>query len=191
MNLTDPTAFELDIAEVLQREQIDYALYGGLLLAAYGQARETKDADLAVVGLDAEATSSLLARDLRVHTNVAFDRRVFGGLKISRITMIEGDELNTLDLVEPKNTQFARRALERAPASTLRDRDIRVLAPEDFIIFKVLSGRELDLDDASSVIRALGTQLDMKSIEQEIARLAESEISHPVHERWQRAQSVW
>jgi hypothetical protein len=42
MDLIDPTAVALDIAEVLEREGVDYALCGGLLLAASGQARETK-----------------------------------------------------------------------------------------------------------------------------------------------------
>jgi len=189
MDLTDPTAFALGIAEILQREDVDYALYGGLLLAAYGQARETKDADLAVARADAEATSSLLARDLGLHCRVAFDRRRFGGLVISRITLVEGDELNTLDLVEPSDTGYAARALARAPASILRQREIRVLTPEDFVIFKVLSTRELDLEDAASVLRALGPDLDIGMLEREIAGLAVGIESHPVRERWEGVRS--
>jgi hypothetical protein len=126
MDLTDPVALALDIAEALQLEGVDHALYGGLLLAAYGQARETKDADLAVAHADAAATAPLLARHLGLRCTVAFDRRPFGGLAISRITLVEGDELNTLDLVEPADPEYAARALARAPVSTLRRRPIRV-----------------------------------------------------------------
>jgi hypothetical protein len=186
MDLTDPTAVALDIAEVLQREGIDHALYGGLLLAAYGHARETKDADLAVVHADATATSSLLASHLGLHCTVAFDRQRFGGLVISRITLVEGDELNTLDLVEPTDPEYAARALARSLASTLRQREIHVLTPEDFVIFKVLSTRELDLEDASSVLRALGPDLDTELLQQEIDGLAGSVGSHPLRDRWRR-----
>jgi hypothetical protein len=186
MDLTDPTAFALDIAEVLRREGVGHALYGGLLLAAYGQARETKDADLAVVRVDAVATSSLLARHLGLHCTVAFDRRDFGGLVVSRIALIEGDELNTLDLVEPVDPEYADRALARSTATTLRKREIQVLTPEDFVIFKVLSTRELDLEDAASVMRALGPDLDTGLLEREISVLAGSVGTHPVRERWER-----
>jgi hypothetical protein len=189
MDLIDPTALALDIAEALQHEGVDHALYGGLLLAAYGQARETKDADLAVVQPDAAAISSLLARRLGLRCTVAFDRRRFGGLAISRITLIEGDELNTLDLVEPTDPEYAARALARSPFSTLRQREIRVLTPEDFVIFKVLSTRELDLEDAASVRSALGSDLEVTLIDREILRLAESLVSHPVRERWEQIRT--
>ena len=76
MDLADPTAFALEIAEVPGREGVGNALDGGLLLAAYGHARETKDADLAVVRADAAATSSLLERNLGLHCTVAFWEQV-------------------------------------------------------------------------------------------------------------------
>ena len=187
MELTDPTAVALEIAEALQREGIEHALYGGLLLAAYGQARETKDVDLAVAHTDAAGTAGLLSRRLGLHCTVAFERRRFGGLAISRITLIEGNELNTLDLVEPSDPAYAARALERSLASSLREREIRVLTPEDFVIFKVLSTRDLDLEDAASVLRALGAEVDTDLLERELDGLAASlGPPHPVVERWER-----
>ena len=189
MDLTDPTAVALDIAEVLRREGMDHALCGGLLLAAYGRARETKDADLAVAHADSRATSSLLAANLQLHCTVAFDRHPFGGLVISRITLVEGEDLNTLDLVEPTDTEYAARALARSLASTLREREIQVLTPEDFVIFKLLSTREMDLVDAVSVLRALGPDLDTELLRREIDGLARSVGSHPLRDRWRRIRS--
>jgi hypothetical protein len=189
MDLADPSAFALDVAETLHAGGVPYALYGGLLLAAYGQARETKDADVAVVRADATATSSLLARHLGVHCRPAFDRRPFGGLVISRITVVEGHDLNTLDMVEPSDAAYAARALERTLASTLRGRPIRVLTPEDFVIFKVLSTRDLDLEDAASVLGALGPRLDGELLDREVALLVEAVGWHPVRERWERLRA--
>lgn len=190
MDLTDPTAVALDVAEAFGREEIPCALYGGLLLAAYGHARETKDVDLAVVRADATGSASFLASHLGLHCSIAFDRRLFGGLEISRITLIEGDELNTLDLVEPQDADYAARSLARAPVSTLRKREIRVLSPEDFVIFKLLSTRELDLEDAASVLRALGPRLDTGLLAREVDTAAERLRAHPVRERWQRAREL-
>jgi hypothetical protein len=47
-DLTDPTTATLAVADALERAGLLGAVYGGLALAAYGEPRETKDADLAV-----------------------------------------------------------------------------------------------------------------------------------------------
>lgn len=185
MDLADPVAVALAVADCLERERIRYALYGGLLLAAYGEARETKDADVAVVRADAQATAAILDRHLGLHTIVAFDRRAFGGLLLSRITLIEGEDLNTLDLVEPADPGFAVRAIERAVDSVLRDRAIRVLSPEDFVVFKLLSTRERDLEDARSVVTHLASELDRGLVEAEVRVLAAS-LGDASLERWRR-----
>jgi hypothetical protein len=77
MNLDDPTAVALLAAEALGRAGIEHALYGGLLLAAYGAARETRDADLAVAGASvADAARSLETGGL--HGAIAFEGVRFG-----------------------------------------------------------------------------------------------------------------
>ena len=103
MDLDDPIALALAIAEALQWRGVPHALYGGLLLAAYGEARETRDVDIAVAHSDVASVVRLLEEEVEIQSIVAFDRRAIGGLLISRITLVEGDELNTLDLVEPRD----------------------------------------------------------------------------------------
>ena len=154
MDLDDPIALALGIAEALRAEGFPHALYGGLLLAAYGEARETRDVDIAMAHADAASVVGVLGVRLGLRTIRAFDRRVFGGLVVSRITLVGGDDLNTLDLVEPRDAAYATRALGRAPESSLRSRPIRVLTAEDFVLFKLLSTRERDLADAESVVRS-------------------------------------
>jgi hypothetical protein len=188
MNLDDPTAVTLLAADALARAGIGHALYGGLLLAAYGTARETRDVDLAVAGASpAEAARCLEAK--RIRTLVAFERTAFGGLWVSRVTLVGGsnaDGLNTLDLVEPRDLEYARRALARALDSTLRGQPIRLLTPEDFVVFKVLSTREQDLIDARSVLASLGADVDRESIESLLGALARQLPDHPIAERWRR-----
>jgi hypothetical protein len=192
MQLDDPTALALLAAEALRRAGIGHALYGGLLLAAYGEARETRDADMAVAGASAtQAARALATTGLR--TTVALERARFGGLWLSRVTLIggiDGSDLNTLDLVEPLSLDYARSALARALDSTLRGQPIRLLTPEDFVVFKVLSTREKDLDDAASVLRALGAEVDCEQIEAAVLALQGEVKDHPVAERWRRVRAT-
>lgn len=189
MQLDDPTALALLAADALRRAGIDHALYGGLLLAAYGEARETRDADMAVAGATATEAARVLATT-GLRTTVALERARFGGLWLSRVTLVggvDGNDLNTLDLVEPLSSAYARRALGRALDSTLRSQPIRLLTPEDFVVFKVLSTRDKDLDDAASVLATLGSEIDRQRIESEILALQEQVPDHPAVERWRRA----
>ena len=188
MDLRDPIAVALGAAEALRESGTPYALYGGLLLAAYGEARETRDADLAVVQADARRTAALLEDALAVRCLLAFENQRFGGVVVSRITLLEGEELNTVDLVTPTDAAYAQRALDRAAESTLRDVPIRVLTPEDFVVFKLLSTRARDLDDAQSVVASLGPDLDADLVEGEVRALAPS-LVHPIAERWSRIRS--
>ena len=67
MDLNDPTTVALLAAEAFEAAGHRYALYGGLLTAAYGDLRETRDADLAVIDLTADvALQALASKDLRV-----------------------------------------------------------------------------------------------------------------------------
>jgi hypothetical protein len=70
----------------------------------------------------------------------------------------------------------------------LRKREIRVLTPEDFVIFKLLSTRELDLSDAASVLRTLGGDLDADLIEREVDTLSQSLAPHSVRNRWEQVR---
>ena len=73
---------------------------------------------------------------------------------------------------------------DRAVASTLRGRRVRVLTVEDFIVFKVLSTRARDLEDARAALRRSGDVVDTVVVEDEIARLAAELPDIDVRGRW-------
>ena len=137
MSLDDPVATALRVASLLERADIRYALYGGLAVAAYGVPRETKDADVAVVSVNAGEVAALFEAD-GLRAAQAFDQVRFGGLTVSRITLLGGDQdvgLNTVDLVEPKSARYATAAIARAVRAPLRGQEIELLAPEDVVLF--------------------------------------------------------
>lgn len=188
MNLDDPISTALRVTRLLERADVPYALYGGLAVAAYGVPRETKDADLAVVSADAKKVAGLLDADgLAAH--LAFERMRFGGLTVSRITLLGGEEdvgLNTVDLVEPRSPRYAVAAVERAARAPLRGEEISLMTPEDVVIFKVLSTREKDVEDAAAVLRELSGRLDVAGIAAEIDRLSAEIPDHDLQARWRR-----
>ena len=59
-----------------------------------------------------------------------------------------------------------------------------MLAPEDFVIFKALSTRDRDVEDAASVLRRLGDIIDYTLIEREVAALAAEIPDWDVRAKW-------
>ena len=103
MNLNDPVSTALLVAEALERAGCRYALMGGLLMAAYGEPRETRDADVAVVDLTVDRARELLqAVGLESAVAIRDGGVTFGGLSVGRLTLLGGDAhlgMNVLDIV--------------------------------------------------------------------------------------------
>jgi hypothetical protein len=192
LDLNDPIAVLLAILKAFADANLDAATYGGLALAAYGTPRETKDADLAVAGLDRAAVRDCLST-AGFDASLAFDRTRFGGNHITRFKLLPGAHqtgLNTVDLVEPRSERFASLVLKRAPEGTLRGQRIRVVTPEDFVVLKVLSTRDRDLEDAASVVLQLAGEISLESVRAEAALLSTEITDHDVLGRLDRALSL-
>ena len=186
MNLSDPTTVALLAADAFSGPGHVYALYGGLLTAVYGEPRETRDADVAVVDLTAHQARAALSH-AGVEALITFEGVRFGGLFLSRLTIIgvtPETGLNTVDLVRPRSDRYAHAALQRASDATLRDRPIRVLTLEDYILFKVLSTRDRDIDDASHALRRSGALADHELLSDEVEALATELSDVDVRGRW-------
>jgi Nucleotidyl transferase of unknown function (DUF2204) len=186
VDLSDPTSAALLCAEALDRAGLSHALYGGLVLAAYGEPRETHDVDMAVVDLSAESARRAL-ESAGMECRIAFDGVVYGGLSLGRVTLLGGEGhlgLNMLDLVRPRSPRYAAAALGRATEDDLRGRRIRVVAPEDYVIFKALATRDRDVEDAASVVRRVGDVLDHALIDREAESLAAEIPDWDVRGRW-------
>ena len=143
IDLTDPTAVLIATSLALEHAGLQAAAFGGLALAMYGEPRETKDADLAVAGLKvAQAEAALRSQGIDLIRE--FEEVQFGGLLVSRLTLFggKGGSLNVVDLVEPRSSQYAGDVQARALTALLRDKAVRVVAPEDFIRLKLLATRE-------------------------------------------------
>jgi predicted nucleotidyltransferase len=102
---------------------------------------------------------------------------------VSRLSLVGGSQVNTIDLVIPRSPRFAGNVFSRAVTGSLRGHEIRATSPEDFVILKVLATRERDLEDARSVIETQGTRLDQAVIRTEIEQLIEEIPDHDIRGR--------
>ena len=132
-----------------------------------------------------EASAALEARG--IETQPGFEAVVFGGLEVDQLTLLGGDRdvgLNTLDLVRPRSARYRSEAAGRSIRAPLRDRQVRVLAPEDFVLFKLLSNRVRDVEDARSVLRRIEDRLDLALVQREVRALAAEIPDHDIRRRW-------
>lgn len=185
LDLQDPFAVTLAAVRAFERAGLDGLVYGGIALAIFGEPRETRDADLAVASVPAAAAQAALLA-LGVNVVIAFEDIRFGGLSISRLSLLGGGKLNTVDLVRPLSERYAAVVMRRALAGTLEDSLLRVVSPEDFIVLKILSTRERDLEDARTVVKSLGDLLGTKTIEEEVSLLAREIPHHDVLGRYRQ-----
>ncbi len=191
IDLNDPIAVLLAVLRAFDRAGIEAAAYGGLALAAYGEPRETKDADVAVAavtGAQAEAALRVAGFDVVL----AFDRARFGGQYVSRLTLLGGTagSLNTADLVEPRSPRYARAVLAGSITGSLREQPLRVISPEDFVVMKILSTRDRDVEDAAAVLRALASRIDVDLIKHELGTLSTEITDYDILDRWHRVQEL-
>ncbi|MBX3275449.1 MAG: nucleotidyltransferase [Sandaracinaceae bacterium] len=191
-DLADPTTATLAVADALRAAQIPGVVYGGLALGAYGEPRETKDADFAVVATPVATVLAALER-AGVEASVSFDAVRFGGVRITRILLLAAPDasgLNVLDLVEPLSMDYGRRMLSRGLTGSMRGTEVSLVSPEDFVVLKVLSTRERDLEDAASVMRRLREHVDRGLVEREIDELAALIDDHPIRARYERVREA-
>lgn len=191
INLNDPTTVLIAASRALESAGLQSATFGGLALAMYGHPRETKDADLAVCGL-ALSSAEAAFREAELDVLRGFDRVTFGGLSVSRLTLIGGiaGSLNVVDFVEPRSASYAHAVQARALDTALRNQPLRVVSPEDFVILKILATRERDLEDARTVLTALASQLDLELIERELQGLADEIADYDFLSRWHEARTT-
>ncbi|MGN6111043.1 MAG: hypothetical protein ACTHU0_38450 [Kofleriaceae bacterium] len=182
IDLDDPIAVMLAASDALERAGLVAVAYGGLTLGMYGEPRETRDADLMVAAADADQARDALSA-VGVLVVVAFRDLRFGGNTLTRLSLVGGGQLNTVDLVIPRSPRYAATVLSRAILGKLRGQELRVVAPEDFVILKVLSTRDRDLEDARSVMDKQRGRIDGGLIRDECARLAVEIPDHDISGR--------
>lgn len=141
----------------LQEADIPSMVIGGVAVALWGEPRVTRDVDLKIL-LGREEADRLLAVLPPDYAPLLPDPR--RALKEQAMLFVQDSAGTRLDLLladTPYDVQAIRRgqSVEVEPGAT-----IRVCSPEDLVIYKLVSTRLRDHEDAASIIRRQGDKLD-------------------------------
>ncbi|HOT90254.1 MAG TPA: hypothetical protein PLJ78_00975 [Anaerolineae bacterium] len=145
----------------LNDADIPSIVIGGVAVAVWGEPRLTRDVDVKVLleRDDADRLLSVLASD---YTSLLADPRQ--ALRQQAMVFVQdtlGTRLDVLLADTPYDVLAIQRGrdLEVQPGVT-----IRVCSPEDLVIYKLISTRLRDHEDAQGVVRRQGSNLDDKYV---------------------------
>jgi len=171
MRVTGPAQPEkllLDVVDLLNGENIPYALIGALAASFYGIPRATTDADAAIWLKDTDKS----ARDVTNYLAAAGYRATYkrGDIEdpILGSILIEDVHNNRMDLLlgirgmDPD-------AVNRCVSSALLDSSVRIIAAEDLIAMKVFARGVQDLEDVRGILQVSGDRLNLELL-QKVAR---------------------
>lgn len=150
------------IQHILNRADIPSAAIGALALSVWGRGRTTNDVDLkvAVTRENAQSLLSALPSDFRPTVDDPLDMLDRVGFVFVR----DPDDIR-IDLLLA-DFSFDEEALARAiDVEISPGQSIRVCTAEDLVIYKLISTRARDFDDAENVILRQGRGLDIAYIE--------------------------
>ena len=147
------------MVQLLEHRRIPYMVMGGLALSAWGRVRATQDVDLSV-SLDPEREHEFLDALRAAHFLPAVPRAIIGHrlvtcryLKSTRGLPVQ------VDLLIARGA-YQRQALARAVTVPFGGLRLRVIAPEDLILHKLLADRPIDHLDVQAVLEEQGGRLD-------------------------------
>lgn len=136
------------LAELAEKERVEWALAGGLAMHLYGSERLTKDVDV--------VSSAFLSINGK-------HRLTFGGISYE---VKVGTKSVLVDWIVRNDDylKYYRAALDQAVALP---NGIRILTPEWMVILKNIAGRPKDRDDAVFLLKTKGT-VDREKIKEKI-----------------------
>ena len=148
----------LDVAVVLQQENVDYAVIGAMAAAVHGVVRASLDAD-AVLSLTTQDAQRLE----KVFAAAGFQTELRRGDMddpIACLLALTDTQGNRVDLVIGLRGMEAA-TFARAIVVPFMGQMLRFVCREDFLAMKAYAGGPQDVDDARKVIKAAGDSLDL------------------------------
>ena len=151
----------VSLQALLNRAGVPSAVIGGVAVGVWGEPRVTRDVDIKVL-LTREDASRLL--DILGPAYVPLQPDPLQALARTGILFVRDEAGTRIDLLL-SDTVFDRAAVERAvPVELETGMQAHVCRPEELIVYKLISTRPRDHEDAASVVRRQGTELDDRYI---------------------------
>jgi len=148
----------------LREQGVNFAVMGGVAVSIWKHARATKDVDL-LVDTQPDEVAALLKPLVAAGIH---PKRLPPVVAIDDVHIVQFTCQPTEALLDVRvdlllaESEFQKQALARAVPSKLPppNENVRVLACEDLVIFKLLAGRMIDRADAAYLLRENRSRLD-------------------------------
>lgn len=132
----------LQIANILNKSKISYALVGGLAVSSWVEPRATKDIDIIVEDINSTLLNEALENIGYTLHSAAME---INNIKFKRISkMMANDELFMLDLMQSNNQEYNKAIIDGSTKISINNSQVYVASPEDLILLKVNSKRSKD-----------------------------------------------
>jgi hypothetical protein len=148
----------LDVAAVLAKEEVEYAVIGAVAASVHGSIRATTDADALV-----SVSPTKLARLQKAFKKARFDTDLRHGDADDPIRALlavvdkHGNRVYLLAGLRGLDSE----AFSRSISVPFLGSSIRVIGREDFIAMKCFAGGPLDLADARDILKAANGSVDV------------------------------
>lgn len=167
MNPLDQTLVK--ITSLLENNHVPYMIIGGYAVSIHGEPRMTQDIDV-TLGVDSGFFPQLKSfltngfefvnanpEQFAAETNVVLIRDKGNGIRVDLIFSF---------------IPFERIAINEAIEFNIGQQVVKVASPENLIIYKLLSSRPRDVEDARNVYLCNKTEIDTETISSRLADLS-------------------
>jgi predicted nucleotidyltransferase len=158
------------VVKCLDEHSVPYMLIGGQALLLYGIVRSTRDIDI-TLGIDSDSYYVIAKICEELGLNI-----------LPKEPQKFANQTRTLPAEEPNChiridfifsfTPYERQAIERAQQKTLAGYPVKFASGEDLIIFKMIAGRSVDLEDIKSIIKKQAQAIDYDYVHKWLAEFA-------------------
>jgi hypothetical protein len=168
-----------ELCSLLDEERLPYMLVGGQANAIWGEPRATLDIDVTLWADDRPDAVGILSKRFR-----ALVDDPAGFVRDTRVLPLESAGGVRIDVIFGL-LPFEEDAIRRARPVRVGGRDVRVCAPEDLILMKIISDRPRDLADARGIASRRFPELDLAYLEPRVRELAELLERPGIVARWE------
>ncbi|MBI5360560.1 MAG: nucleotidyltransferase [Planctomycetes bacterium] len=145
-------------AELTEQENLEYVIIGGIAVNVWGNPRTTSDIDIVVLlSPDRYAVFLKLAAK---HGFIFNFKKALSQLKKMGMCRLMKDKYH-VDFIMGYS-DFEKTVFERKRKIEIFGIRIWVASPEDVILYKLLSSRNIDLADMSNIVQTQAGKLDVK-----------------------------
>jgi len=138
------------IAKEFEKHKIDYMIIGGQAVLIYGEPRLTKDIDI-TIGANIDKYWDILNIVQNLNLKI-LPKEPYKFVKDTMVLPLLDEKTGfRIDLIF-SSTEYKKEALKRVNKIKIGDTYVNYVSVEDLIIYKIISGRERDLEDRKTIL---------------------------------------